>query len=104
MLKKIIDNKEIKESPGKTIIPSHRVTNIVELPWGAYPSYVSGFYSRDDQHYISYDSVSRNESELKHYLNEWVFNLDNIELYMEKIGKENRLSLEKGLCGVLDES
>jgi len=103
-VEKIIDNKEIKESPGKTIIPSHRVTNIVELPWGAYPSYVSGFYSRDDQHYISYDSVSRNESELKHYLNEWVINLDNIELYMEKIGKENRLSLEKGLCGVLDES
>ena len=49
-------------------------------------------------------SVSRNESELERYLSEWVINVDNIELYMEKIGKENRLSLEKGLCGALDES
>ena len=98
-VEKIIDNETLKLSPEKTVIPSHRVTSIVEVPFGAYPSYVSGFYSRDDDHYKEYDSISRDEDKLAQYLDEWIYSSETITEYQEMIGKEKLIDLEKGLCG-----
>ena len=96
---KIIGNETLKLSPEKTVIPSHRVTSIVEVPFGAYPSYVSGFYSRDDDHYKEYDSISRDEDKLAQYLDEWIYSSETITEYQEMIGKEKLIDLEKGSCG-----
>ena len=98
-VEKIIDNETLKLSPEKTVIPSHRVTSIVEVPFGAYPSYVSGFYSRDDDHYKEYDSISRDEDKLAQYLDEWIYSSETITEYQEMIGKEKLIDLEKGSCG-----
>ncbi len=98
-VEEIIDNDTIKLSPEKTVIPSHRVTSIVEVPFGAYPSYVSGFYSRDDDHYKEYDSISRDEDKLAQYLDEWIYSSETITEYQEMIGKEKLIDLEKGSCG-----
>jgi len=98
-VEKIIDNETLKLSPEKIVIPSHRVTSIVEVPFGAYPSYVSGFYSRDDDHYKEYDSISRDEDKLAQYLDEWIYSSETITEYQETIGKEKLIDLEKGPCG-----
>jgi glutaconate CoA-transferase subunit A len=98
-VEEIIDNETLKLSPEKTVIPSHRVTSIVEVPFGAYPSYVSGFYSRDDDHYKEYDSISRDENKLAQYLDEWIYSSKTITEYQEMIGKEKLIDLEKGPCG-----
>ena len=98
-VEKIIDNETLKLSPEKTVIPSHRVTSIVEVPFGAYPSYVSGFYSRDDDHYKEYDSISRDEDKLAQYLDDWIYSSETITEYQEMIGKERLIDLEKGPCG-----
>lgn len=98
-VEEIIDNETLKLSPEKTVIPSHRVTSIVEVPFGAYPSYVSGFYSRDDDHYKEYDSISRDEDKLAQYLDEWIYSSETITEYQEMIGKEKLIDLEKGPCG-----
>lgn len=103
-VEKIISNSKIKESPEKTVIPSHRVSNIIELPWGAYPSYVSGHYSRDDNHYIEYDTISRDEDKLSSYLKNWVHDARNIEAYKKLIGNTKIKELEQGLCGVKNEN
>ena len=98
-VEKIIDNETLKLSPEKTVIPSHRVTSIVEVPFGAYPSYVSGFYSRDDDHYKEYDRISRDEDKLAQYLDDWIYSSETITEYQEMIGKERLIDLEKGPCG-----
>ena len=98
-VEKIIDNETLKLSPEKTVIPSHRVTSIVEVPFGAYPSYVSGFYSRDDDHYKEYDRISRDEDKLAQYLDDWIYSSETITEYHEMIGKERLIDLEKGPCG-----
>ena len=102
-VEKIISNSKIKEAPEKTVIPSHRVSNVIELPWGAYPSYVSGFYSRDDDHYIEYDTTSRDEGKLSSYLKNWVHDARNIQDYKKLIGSTKIKDLEEGLCGVKNE-
>lgn len=102
-VEKIISNSKIKEAPEKTVIPSHRVSNVIELPWGAYPSYVSGFYSRDDDHYIEYDTTSRDEDKLSSYLKNWVHDARNIQEYKKLIGSTKIKELEEGLCGVKNE-
>ena len=97
-VEKIISNSKIKESPEKTVIPSHRVSNIIELPWGAYPSYVSGYYSRDDDHYIEYDTTSRDEDKLSSYLKNWVHDARNIQEYKKLIGSRKIKELEEQLA------
>jgi|TARA_B110000438_G_scaffold298115_1_gene345700 glutaconate CoA-transferase subunit A len=98
-VEKIINNEKLKEHPEMTVIPAHRVTSVIELPWGAYPSYVSGYYSRDDDHYMEYDQISRDEEKLLDYLDEWVHSSKTLKKYQEMIGKERCNSLEKGQCG-----
>ena len=98
-VEEIIDNKAPKLSPEKTVIPAHRVTSIVKVPFGAYPSYVSGFYTRDDQHDKEYDSISRDEDKLARYLDKWIYSSETITEYQQMIGKERLIDLEKGLCG-----
>ncbi len=98
-VEKIISNSKIKETPEKTVIPSHRVSNIIELPWGAYPSYVTGYYSRDDNHYIDYDAISRDEEKLSTFLKKWVHDVSDIAIYKKLIGSNKIKELEKGICG-----
>lgn len=99
-VEKIVDNSEIKKFPDRTVIPAHRVTAVVEIPWGAYPSYVTDFYSRDDNHYGEYDKISRDPDLLEDYINKWIKNVQSIDEYKQLIGKKNLEELQNGLCGL----
>jgi glutaconate CoA-transferase, subunit A len=41
------------------ILPSWTVSTIAVVPGGAYPSYVQGYYKRDNAFYIAWDAISR---------------------------------------------
>ena len=99
-VERIVDNSEIKKFPDRTVIPAHRVSAVVELPWGAYPSYVTDFYSRDDKHYIEYDKISRDPDLLNGYIDKWIRNIESIEEYKKLIGMKKLKELQNGICGL----
>lgn len=43
----IVDHEIIQSSPHLTIIPAYRVNAVVEVPWGAHPMEVLGYYNLD---------------------------------------------------------
>ena len=71
-VEEIVDNSVVDSSPNLTVIPGHRVTAVCEVPWGAYPSYVEGVYTRDDDHYVEYDRLSRTAEGVQEHLDRWV--------------------------------
>ncbi len=71
-VEEIVDRSVVRESPNRTVLPAHRVTEVLEVPWGAHPSYVDGYYTRDDDHFRDYDRVSRSAEGTEAHLDEWV--------------------------------
>ncbi len=71
-VEEIVDRSVIESAPTLTVIPAHRVTAVCEVPWGAYPSYVEGVYTRDDSHYVEYDRRSRTAEGVAEHLRQWV--------------------------------
>jgi glutaconate CoA-transferase subunit A len=51
--------EELEPRPGGVLIPSREVDYVVEAPGGSEPSYSLGITERDNDFYLSWDSISR---------------------------------------------
>lgn len=89
----IVDGDVIRSDPNRTTIPGFIVDAVVEEPWGAHPSYVQGYYDRDNQFYIEWDKTSADSNELMEYLDDWVYGVENRQEYVEKLGVKRVLGL-----------
>ncbi len=49
---------------------------VAEVPWGAHPSYVQGYYTRDDDHFRRYGEASRTVEGTDEHLDRWVRGVD----------------------------
>ena len=58
-VERIVPRATIRSTPDRTVLPGFRIAAVSEVPWGAYPSYVQGFYGRDDAAYTEWDTLSR---------------------------------------------
>ena len=92
-VEEIVDTAVLRADPNRTILPSYRVSAVACAPWGAHPSYVQGYYGRDDDVYFAYDKLSRSPEELAGYLDEWVNSIPDRETYVEKLGDATRRRL-----------
>lgn len=92
-VEEIVDREVIRSDPNRTVIPGIVVDVMVEVPWCAHPSYAQGYYDRDNAFYQQWDSISKLESSLRRYLDEWVYGVENRREYVEKLGAEKILEL-----------
>ena len=88
-VEEIVDTEVIMRDPTRTIIPGFKVSAVVEEPWGAHPSYVSGYYDIDWRFFSYYGHSTETADGFENYLKEWVHGVKNRSEYMEKIGKKN---------------
>ena len=87
----IVDHDIIQSSPHLTIIPAYRVNAVVEVPWGAHPTEVLGYYNVD---YLMYNglftSAAATADGLKAWMDEWVYGCPDrasyIDHYIHKFG------------------
>jgi glutaconate CoA-transferase subunit A len=66
------------------------VDAVVEEPFGAHPSFVQGYYDRDNDFYVAWDEIGKTEAGLAAYLDEWVYGLEGRKEYAEKLGPSVR--------------
>jgi len=85
----IVDTEVIKKDPSRTIIPGFKVNAVVKEPWGAYPSYVSGYYDMDWRYFSFYSKTTETADGFENYLEEWVYSVKDRDEYIKKIGKKN---------------
>ena len=62
------------------------MTALVHEPYGAHPSFAQGYYDRDNQFYVEWDSLSRDQASVEAWLDEWVYGLSGRAEYVEKMG------------------
>lgn len=85
VVEEIVDESVIRSDPNRTLIPHMIVDAVVHQPKGAHPSYVQGYYDRDNTFYLNWDKVSRDQQAVEQWLDDWVYGLDDWETYLEKL-------------------
>lgn len=84
VVEELVSGETIRGDPNRTVIPGFMVDAVVVEPWGAHPSYVQGYYDRDNDFYVSWDRISRNPDALARYLEEWVLGVAGRADYVAK--------------------
>jgi glutaconate CoA-transferase subunit A len=90
VVEEIVDEETIRADPNRTMIPGVIVDAVVEEPYGAHPSFVQGYYDRDNDFYVAWEDIGRTEEGMKAYLDEWVYGVEGRREYVEKLGSSVR--------------
>lgn len=95
----LVDESVIRSDPNRTLIPGLQVDAVVIEPWGAHPSFAQGYYDRDNDFYVNWDKIARDEASLKKYLDEFVYGVSGRRQYMEKnTGLAQKLKAKAIMC------
>jgi glutaconate CoA-transferase, subunit A len=92
----IVDEAVIRADPNRTLIPGLIVHAVVHAPFGAHPSYVQGYYDRDNAFYLEWDKLSRDEARTEAWLQEWVYGVPDYAGYLRKLGPDRLDRLKPG--------
>src|SRR6266850_43227 len=84
VVEELVEERVIRSDPNRTLIPATIVDAVVVEPWGAHPSYAQGYYDRDNDFYVGWEAISRDRTELAHYLDEFVYGVPGRAEYMQK--------------------
>jgi glutaconate CoA-transferase subunit A len=84
VVEEVVDERVIRSDPNRTLIPATIVSAVVHEPWGAHPSYAQGFYDRDNDFYVKWETISRDGAALQGYLDEYVYGVRDRSEYMRR--------------------
>jgi len=99
VVEEIVSSKVIRRDPNRTLVPGFRVDAVVEEPFGAHPSYVQGYYDRDNEFYVRWEEIARTEEGFQRYLDEWVFGVADRAEYTARLGNaRERLRAKEVFC------
>ncbi len=88
----IVEHDVIASSPHFTIIPGFRVDAVVEMPWGAHPSEVVGYYNIDKVASAAIWGSLQSDAGIKAMLKDWIYGCEDhkafLKMYVSTIGME----------------
>ena len=103
VVEELVDEDVIRSDPNRTLIPGMIVNAVVHEPWGAHPSYVQGYYDRDNAFYVEWEEISKDAARLDQYLDEFVFGLRDRHEYVDRLPQlRERLTPEPHRCDGVD--
>ena len=104
VVEELVDTSVVRDDPDRTLLPGTVVDAVCVEPFGAHPSFVQGYYDRDNAFYRDWDAISREPARLAAWLDEWVFGLDGRAAYVDRLGREalEALRPEHRLSGSVD--
>jgi acyl CoA:acetate/3-ketoacid CoA transferase alpha subunit len=79
----IIDIDEARKDPMRTTIPYFLVDAVVHAPFGAYPGAMPARYEIDLEHVDLLNGI-RSEEQMKKYLDEYIYGVDDHEDFLDK--------------------
>lgn len=90
----IVPPKVIASDPNRTVIPGFLVSAVCEVPFGAHPSPVQGYYNRDNNYYSEYHRATKTVEEYRSWLSRWVLGVKDRQEYLDRLGSERADSLK----------
>ena len=82
----IADAEVIASDPNRTVIPGFMVHAVVECRYGAHPSPVQGYYSRDNAFFRQYHENTKTLLDSAAWLQRWVYAVADRAGYMNQLG------------------
>jgi glutaconate CoA-transferase, subunit A len=99
VVEELVDTAVIRADPNRTLIPGVIVSAVVVEPWGAHPSYAQGFYDRDNDFYVAWETISRDPARPTTYLDEFVLGVPDRAGYLARHpGLVERLQASQQVC------
>lgn len=92
-VEEIVPTAKLHETPERTMVPAHRVAAVSLVPGGAHPSYVQGYYGRDDAHFAEYDKISRKPETMDEYLKSHILGVADRAAYLRLFDRERLAAL-----------
>ncbi len=86
-VEEIVDH--VDENNGGTVIPNWVIDAVCEVPMGAFPSYASGYYKRNNNFYLRWDPISRDFAKFKDWMQDLVLNTSDFAQYYKKLEQMN---------------
>jgi glutaconate CoA-transferase subunit A len=95
----IVSESVVRSDPNRTLIPGLIVDAVVHETFGCHPSYVQGYYDRDNDFYLAWREISQDLRKFNDYLSEWVYGVRDRAEYVERMGQTlNRLKARPHYC------
>jgi glutaconate CoA-transferase subunit A len=86
VVEELVDAEVVRADPNRTVIPGVKVDAVVQESFSCHPSYVQGFYDRDNRFYLDWDAIARDPEVFDAWLKDWVYDLSSHSDYVEKFG------------------
>src|ERR1019366_6994933 len=90
----IVPPKVIASDPNRTVFQGFLVSAVCEVPFGAHPSPVQGYYNRDNDYYSEYHRGTKTVAEYEAWLARWVTGVKDRAGYVDVLGKERAAGLK----------
>jgi glutaconate CoA-transferase, subunit A len=84
-VEEIVLREEVRRTSDRTVLPGFSVAAVCEVPFGAYPSYASGYYGRDDDAYGAWDVLSRDAEKLQSWIDSEIRTVPDFATYLSRI-------------------
>jgi acyl CoA:acetate/3-ketoacid CoA transferase alpha subunit/acyl CoA:acetate/3-ketoacid CoA transferase beta subunit len=88
---KIVESKDIRQEPWKTVIPFYLVSAVVETPFGSHPCQMPYQYFFDEDHIGEWLSESTTETGVQRYLEKYVYGVKDFSEYLRCVGGTTKL-------------
>jgi glutaconate CoA-transferase subunit A len=76
---------ELVPRPGGVVLPSWAITAVSLAPGGAHPSYAHGYYDRDNDFYVRWDSISRDREAFAAWMKRHVLETADVGEYRRSL-------------------
>jgi Acyl CoA:acetate/3-ketoacid CoA transferase, alpha subunit len=84
----IVAPEIIASDPNRTVIPGFLVAAVVHEPFGAHPSPVQGYYSRDNEFFRQYHAETKTADDYGHWRAKWIDAVKCRGEYLERLGHD----------------
>jgi glutaconate CoA-transferase, subunit A len=84
----IVSLEVIASDPNRTVVPGFLVSAVVHEPFGAHPSPVQGYYSRDNEFFRAYHAETKTREDFAKWRTKWVEEITSRKDYLEQLGDE----------------
>ncbi|MFE8600307.1 CoA transferase subunit A [Archangium violaceum] len=100
----IVPTEVLRKDPNRTVVPGIIVSHVVHEPWGCHPSFVQGFYDRDNDFYVKWEDISKQPETYRDYLEEFVHGVADRQGYLKRLesGLLERLRAKARVCEGVD--
>lgn len=95
-VEKIVPNRFVRENKHATFLPGFMVDAVCEVPFGAHPYGLFGFYDLDEPFQKEYARRSKTQEGFDAWAREWIFGPKSRNDYLKKVGRTRLKEISTG--------